>query len=243
MIPSKGNNQFQDNKFDFWIWSAPILQNQEEVVAKVEELKLTGRIIKDIRAVGYNYNFMWNDTFVEIFEAIKRGDDKALEKLDFPCDIVIDEPLLIQFEDGDILGIDYSEGSSIRMELNTLPWDINYGSNRRNFHANQMFKDILGRRLGDVLITNSMSEPTFTGSHDMDLPRKTSYLHSVSFLCMYDGQDINVPNMLKLNFMTEFDFGRVCLENGSSSLTLPARCIKDVLEGFLTADNLDYFLL
>ncbi len=60
---------------------------------------------------------------------------------------------------------------------------------------------------------------------------------------MNDGLDINVPNMLKLNFMTEFDFGRVCLENGSSSLTLPARCIKDVLEGFLTADNLDYYLL
>ena len=37
MIPSKGNNQFKDNEFDFWTRSAPILQTQEEVVAKVEE--------------------------------------------------------------------------------------------------------------------------------------------------------------------------------------------------------------
>ncbi|MBQ7178510.1 MAG: hypothetical protein IJS08_13930 [Victivallales bacterium] len=88
MIPSSGNNQFKDNTFDFWTWSAPILQTHEEVVAKIEELKLVGRTIKDIKAVGYNYNFT-DECFCTIFEAIQRGDDKALETLEYPCEIFV----------------------------------------------------------------------------------------------------------------------------------------------------------
>lgn len=174
MILSNGNNLFKDNKFDFWTWSAPILQTPEAVVQKVHELKLLGRIIKDIRAIGHFYDIEHSDCYQDIFEAIQQGDDKSLATLEFPCYITIDEPLLIQFEDGDILGIDFSEGSSVRMELNTLPWDIRPGGNRRNFHANQMFKDILGREIGDVFVTSALNPPTFTGSHGMDLGNQPS---------------------------------------------------------------------
>ncbi len=147
MIQSKGNNQFKDNKFDFWTWSAPILQTQEEVVAAVHKFKLIGRTIKDIQAVGYGYDYtLENENFNDFIKAVYKGDDKALDAMEFLCSVDIDEPLLIQFEDGDILGIDFSEGSSIRMEMNTLPWKIGSGISGKNFHANQLFSDILGRR-------------------------------------------------------------------------------------------------
>ncbi len=242
MIPSSGNNQFKDNKFDYWTWSAPILQTHGEVVAKIKEMRLVGRTIKDIQAVGHNYYFSWYERFCDIFEAIQRGDEKALETLEFPCGIVVDEPILIQFEDGDILGIDFSEASSIRMELNTLPWDIEYGTNRRNFHANRMFKDILGRRVGDVFITTSMTPQDFTGSHGLGLDEQSSYLYSVSFRCMFDGQDHNIPRLLSLNFEPDFDYGWCCLNNKASIMTQPARCIKEVMEGYLTTDDLEYYL-
>ncbi len=241
MIPSSGNNQFKNNTFDFWTWSAPILQTHDEVVAKIEELKLVGRTIKDIKAVGYNYNFT-HECFCTIFEAIQRGDDKALETLEFPCEILIDEPMLIQFEDGDILGIDFSEGSSIRMELNTLPWNIECGINRKNFHANRMFKDLLGRRIGDVFITTAMTRPSFTASHGLDLPEQSSYLFTVSFRCVYEGQNRNIPRLLKLDFDPMWDYGWVCLLKGPSNLNMPAKSLKEVMEGYLTPDDLKYYL-
>ena len=242
MIQSNGNNQFEDNRFDFWTWSAPVLQTQEEVIAKVEEMNLVGRTIKDIRTVGENYGFTSCDCFYDIFEAIQRGDDEALETLEFPCEITVDEPMLIQFEDGDILGIDYSEGSSIRMELNTLPWDIQHGINFRNFHVNRMFKDILGREIGDVFITTSVNSPIFTRSYGLELANQSSYLHSLSFCCIYDGPKRDVPGRINLKFESDLDYGFVCLEGETSLMKLPARCIKEIMEGYLTPDSLRNYL-
>ena len=243
MIPSKGNNKFKDNKFDFWTWSAPVLQTQEEVVAKIEELKLIGRTIADIQSVGLNYGFE-NDSIYDVFDALNRGDNKKLAKLKFPCTVIIDEPLLIKFSDGDVLGIDFSESSSIRMELNTLPWDIRYGINPRDFHANQMFRGIIGRTVGNVLITSSiMPEDMFTGSHGLSLAKQSSYLHSVSFCCVYNGQDHNINRSLKLAFETDFDYGCVCLLNDEDDIeSLPGECIKDVIAGYWSPDKLKSYL-
>ena len=242
MIQSTGNNIFKDNRFDFWTWSAPVLQTPEEVVQKVHELKLIGRIIKDIRAVGHFYDIEHSDWFQDIFEAIQQGDDKSLATLDFPCDITIDEPLLIQFEDGDILGIDFSEGSSVRMELNTLPWDIQPGINRKNFHANQMFKDIIGRKIEDVYVTSSLTQPTFTGSHGMDLGNQPSYVHKILFNCERKRKNHPDTDWKQLTFKAWFDYGEVSLKDHSETIMLTATCIKQVMEGYLTQSDLDYYL-
>ena len=39
MVLSDGKNNFPNNEFSFWEWSAPILQTHEEVVSKIKELK------------------------------------------------------------------------------------------------------------------------------------------------------------------------------------------------------------
>ncbi len=239
MIQSTGNNIFKNNEFDFWTWSAPILQTPEEVVHKVHELKLLGRIIKDIRAIGHFYDIEHSDWFQDIFEAIQQGNDNLLATLEFPCYITIDEPLLIQFEDDDILGIDFSEGSSIRMDLNTLPWDIS--GDRRNFHANQMFKDIIGREIEDVYVTSSLNPPTFTGSHGMDLDNQPSYVHKILFNCGRK-RNTHTTDWKQLTFKAWFDYGAVSLKDNSETIMLPATCIKQVMEGYLTQSNLDYYL-
>ena len=59
MILSDGKNKFPNNEFSFWEWSAPILQTHKEVVAKIKELKLQGRVIKSFYTVGMGYN--WTD--------------------------------------------------------------------------------------------------------------------------------------------------------------------------------------
>ena len=241
MIPSEGNNQFKDNMFDFWTWSAPILQTAEEVTGFVHEQKLIGRTIKDIQAVGFGYN--WNyDYFYDIINAIYKKDREALGSMDFPCLIEIDEPLLILFEDGDILGIDYSDGSSIRMEMNTLPWDLRPGTNRKNFHANQLFRDILGSRISDIIIASSIKPPDFTGSYGMDLAEQPSYLHSFSFICQGCGQDGDAASPLKFKFEPLFDYGFVSLERGSELIRLPATRLQEVLEGYMPREDMKQYL-
>ena len=239
MIPSKGDNHFKDNIFDFWTWSAPVLQTAEEVVAAVREQKLIGRVIKDIRAVGHGY-YLNCDWFCDIIEAICKKDDKALDSMDFPCSIEIDEPLLILFEDGDILGIDYSDGSSLRMEMNTLPWEILPGVNCRNFHANRLFRDLLGCRIDNVVIAAAMHGPFFTGSHGMTLAEQPSYLHSLSFICHEYGQNGKIQNEFK--FEPDFDYGCVSLESESVPARLPAARLRDVLEGFMSPEDMKKYL-
>ena len=243
MIYSPGDNYFRNNRFDFWTWSAPILQTAEEVVAKAHELQIVGRVVKDIRALSHNYGFMFNDSCREIFEAVRNNDDKALSALDFECSVEIDEPLLIQFEDGDVLGIDFSEGSSIRMDMNTLSWDILPSIDERNFHANRIFDNILGKRIDDILVTSSLIPPHFTGSYGLELDEQPSYLRSVSFMYL-DGEENDLNSEWKqLLFEAQFDYGIVSLtDSGSTVLTLPATRIKDVMEGYLTSEDLDEYL-
>ncbi len=243
MIYSPGDNYFRNNRFDFWTWSAPILQTAEEVVAKAHELQIVGRVVKDIRALSHNYGFMFNDSCREIFEAVRNNDDKALSALDFECSVEIDEPLLIQFEDGDVLGIDFSEGSSIRMDMNTLSWDILASIDERNFHANRIFDNILGKRIDDIIVSSSLTEPHFTGSYGLELDEQPSYLRSVSFMYL-DGEENDLNSEWKqLLFEAHFDYGIVSLtDSGSTVLTLPATRIKDVMEGYLTQEDLDEYL-
>ena len=239
MILSDGNDRFEDNTFDFWTWSAPIFQTAEDVTAFVHEQKLIGRIIKDIQAVGYGYD-MQCDYFPDIIEAIYKEDRKALDSLEFPCSVEIDEPLLIMFEDGDILGIDFSEGSSLRMEMNTLPWGIRPGINPKNFHADRLFRDILGSRICDIIIASSITQPTFTGSHGLDLAEQPSYLDSFSFICQ--GQGGKAANLLDLKFTAWFDYGLVSLRDRSALMRLPAARLPDILEGYMSREDMKNYL-
>lgn len=242
MILSEGNNQFKDNTFDFWTWSAPILQTPEEVTAFVHEQKLVGRTIRDIQAVGFAYDWNFHDCFHDIIEAIYKKDRKALDSMDFPCAIEIDEPLLILFEDGDILGIDYSENSSIRMEMNTLPWGISPCINRKNFHADRLFKDILGSRISNIILSSSISTNPwdFPGWHGLD--EQSSYLQSFSFICQGCGQDGEVASPLEFKFESWFDYGYVALEKGSDPVRLPAARLQEVLEGYMSREDMKEYL-
>ena len=242
MIYSQGDNYFRNNRFDYWTWSAPILQTAEEVVAKIHELQIIGRVVKDIRSISHNWGFLFNDSYQETFKAIRNKDDKALSTLEFECSVEIDEPLLIQFEDGDVLGIDFSEGSSIRMDMNTLSWDILSSIDERNFHANRMFDNILGKRIDDVVVSSSLIKPHFTASHGLELDEQPSYLQSVSF-CYLNGEENDINSTWRtLTFEADFDYGDVFLEEYSTVLTLPGPRIKDVMEGYLTPEDLDDYL-
>lgn len=214
MILSDGKNNFKENTFSFWEWSAPILQKPEEVIDKIHEFKLIGRTVKDIVSVGLAYNLddalfdFEPETDEEDCCVYIRKSERDPEVTDLDCFVEIDEPMIIEFEDGDILAIDFSEGSCVRMDLNTLPKNILAGINPLNFHANILFKNIIGKKLFDIKVTQTISEPDFTGSCGLELEEQSSYIEKIIFEFR---ENNSISSKVSLGFEACFDYGIVTM--------------------------------
>ena len=247
MILSEGKDIFQDNLFNFWDWSAPILQSPNEVIQKVHELHLVDRTVKDIIAVGMGYN--WNDYGIEeaVYNAIDNmhpllkeqipNPDAFLPKgLAIPCLAEIDEPLLIQFEDGDTLCISYDEGSCVRIALNTIPISIQPGSNKKTFHAGRLFDDMIGKRITAVEVTASTECPDFTGSYGLTIQEQQSYINKVDIL--YD-DGLNWWPRRRLSFTSHMDYGLVWLvDHKGQTVGVPVEKVPWIVEGYIDPDEL-----
>ena len=247
MILSDGKNNFPNNEFSFWEWSAPVLQTHEEVMAKIKELKLQGRVIKGFYSVGMGYN--WTDD--NIGEAIYNTTERMIkenrisskgpfpflpEGVYIPRYAEIDEPFLIEFEDGDILGVDYSEGSCVRMEMNSIPKDIKFGTNRRTFHPNVLFSSLIGRELVAVEVTTSTELDEFTWSHGLDIGEQDAYITKISFVCRKDRE----WEREKLEFTSWCDYGIVGITDYEGApLKIHAPDVKEVVAGFIDEETLN----
>lgn len=248
MIFSKGTNSYQNNQFNFWDWSAPILQTPEEVIQKVHELQLVDRIVKDVVAVGMGYN--WTDYGIDeaVYTAIDRMHPLLKEQIPNPdsflpkgveilCFAEIDEPLLILFEDGDTLCISHDEGSCVRMDLNTIPLSIQPGTNKRTFHAGRLFDDIIGKRITAVEVTASTECPDFTGSHGLTIQKQPSYINKVDIL--YDDGSISWPRR-RLSFTSDMDYGWVELvDYTGQTIGVPVEKVPWIVEGFISPEILE----
>lgn len=247
MIISDGKNDYKNNTFSFWEWSAPILQTHEEVVAKIKELNLQNRVIKNFYTVGMAYDWSADDIADKVYNRLEQkiNDEKISAHNPFPflpegvylsrC-AQIDEPFLIEFEDGDILGVDYSEGSSVRLELNTIPKDIHCGINRKNIHPNILFNSLLGKEIVAVEITTSTECNGFTWSNGLDLDEQDAYIRKISIVC----KDEKDWEREKLEFSSFYDYGVVALTDYyGETITIHAPDVKEVVKGFVDEDTLD----
>lgn len=241
MILSNGDNQYKNNEFSFWTWSAPVLQTPEEVVEKVKELKLEGRVIKDVIAIGLGYNWGDDDILCRVDHQHEQMHPVLKERITFEeapfspeislnRDATIDEPLLIVFEDGDVLGISFDEGSSVRMELNTIPVTIQPGINRKNFHANRLFGDLIGKTISEIVVNATSAEPEFTWSHGMDLAEQPFYISSIVFVCQNAEKQYE---RFGLRFQAWLDYGEVeLLDICGDAVKIPMTEVPQIVEGY-----------
>ncbi len=242
MIVSDGKNQFPDNRFEYWEWSAPILQTPEEVMQKVYELRIENRIVRDIVAIGMGYN--WNEYGIDeaVYHALERMDPERRAKvpdldaflpegLKLPCLAEIDEPLQIIFEDGDVLGLCFSEGSCVRLELNTLPLGISPGTNRNNFHADRLFREMIGKSIISVDVVSSTAMPDFTGSFGQSLEHQPWYVVRLDLL-FKDLSSYEPPK--RLSFAPFLDYGWVEIADYSNkTVGIPTEEVPAIVEGFI----------
>jgi len=226
MIPSNGKNQFKGNFYDFWEWSAPVLQTAEEVRAAVRKMELAGRKIRDIISVGMGYD--WAASVLQ-----ERLAGCALDEVSLPRCAETDEPYLIIFEDGDVLGIEFAEGSSVRMELNTLPVGIEWGINRRTFHANRLFGKVIGKRLCEVQV-QATQERCFTGAYGLTLGEQENYIEKLQFI--FDGENDEEAESCGLCFSVWCDYAQTELQDREgNTYTVSGEEILSVVEGYIHA--------
>ena len=248
MILSDGKNNFKNNEFSYWEWSAPILQTHDEIISKISELNLIGRKIKDVRCIGMAYNWCDYEIDDRIYRKLEDMTPEQRSALPNPCPylpeglylsrwIEIDEPFLIEFEDGDILGIDYSEGSSVRMELNTIPKNISFGTNQPTIYANKLFEDIIGKEISSIEVTISTKEPEFTGSHGLTLDAQSVYVVGLCMRYREKGDMNYIPD--SLYFSSYADYGIVEIRDDTDkTMDIHAPDIADVVKGFISDEVL-----
>jgi len=245
MILSKGTNQFPNNEFSFWEWSAPILQTPEEALQKLKELQLEGRVIKDIISVGMGYGWTEDnicsvaDHVRDRFPTIIRkhcSEAEALLSSDcrFECRTTIDEPMLIVFEDGDILGISFDEGSCVRMELNTIPVTVSPGTNPKSVHTNKLFQSLIGKRIEEASVNATSVEPYFTWSHGLELEDQPFYIDSIVLKC----SDNSVSwRFFSFKFQAWMDYGTVeLLNHDGETIAIPAEQIPQLVDGYSASE-------
>lgn len=198
-------------KYHFEDWNVKVIQNPNTLLKTIKSYNIKGKKIKKLELVGFAFNFDYLD--------YKKGKKESLYKDNklFYRYVEIDEPFIIEFEDGNRLEIDYSECSSIKIGLNSLPKDLKSLIREPNIDPNILFSDCVGKEIigFEVRMVDELELKQFyTGSHDIKEPSsQTGY---ISKLC------ILLSDNVMIEFSSFYDYGRV----GTSSWTNNPQKIK-----------------
>ncbi len=205
--------------YSFRKWNVETIQEPNKLLLKLKSFNLKGKKIKNIKIIGLCYNLAEDETIDKAFKYLEETNDGEIdielnEYDDIPDEVLfnryaqIDEPIIIEFENGDKLEIDYCDGSSLKIGKNSLPNDINYGCNMPNMDGNILFSNCIDKEiLGYEVSMQDEFELTydFTGSHGIDYPEENK---QESFISSFK---IILTNQLSIEFSNFFDYGEVMI--------------------------------
>ena len=157
-----------DKKFSLSYWYEKKLVTPEEIWQKLNSFHLEGRKIKRLKFVGCCYNFSENWIGEVAYTNLKnlpeneRQHKSDYENIDpdtlYNRSATIDEPFLMQFEDGDIFEIDTPMESNFCMGMNTIPWGAPADCNTPNIDANILFSECIGQTVTKVSIETYLTD-------------------------------------------------------------------------------------
>lgn len=151
-----GNDNF-NGTFDFFEWSAPYYDNEIELAKffvnyDCDNKKLSG--INIIGHVGKGRRGYWNyDLFSDIglhFNPLRSW--WLNDEMRNPWEVLANEPIQLQFDDGTTLEILPMESGGARVGCNTIPSFVHDGSSYSNFDANDFFAELLGGELQSIRV-------------------------------------------------------------------------------------------
>ena len=168
ILHSKGQDHFENLVFSAEEWSAPTMISAEEIRKRLEGFALCGRIIGRMKLIGLNYALTRNwieeaaYTQLEYLPEEERQYRSDYVRIDpdtkFIRYAMIDEPLMIGFEDGDVFEIDTPQSPEFRMSMNCIPWDIKADVNCANTDADILFSPCIGQQIATVEVNTFMTD-------------------------------------------------------------------------------------
>ena len=216
---SGGKDQFQNYTFSAREWSAPTMVSPGEIRKRVASFKLEGRTIKRFRMIGMSYMLRreWIEEHIycglDQYDEEERQARSDYENIDpetlFGVSTQIDEPFLIEFEDGDRFEIDTPQESEFRMSMNCIPWGIEPGTNPQNVDANVLFAACIGRTIINVEVRTYVTdkEPMFSGQY-FDKQHSKRELVSAITLWLDDGNGISIGGCIDFCEVSYIDKNR-----------------------------------
>ena len=166
-------------------WNVDLIQNPNVLMRILKELNIKDKKIKAFKYLGNAYNFK---------------NVLTLKKRDYARYLEIDNLFIIEFTDGSRLEIDYSEGSTLKLGINSLPKDIK-SSLSNNVDVNVLFSNCLNEKIigFNVEMTDSIDNIDFTGSYGIELDEnQDSYIKSFSII---------LTNDIMITFSNYYDYG------------------------------------
>lgn len=196
-------------EYHFNDWNVELIQEPNKLLERIKEFNLKGKKIKSINIIGHCYDVIENFEEYIYLKRDKENSDIDTFKDDDEFERVIqyDDPIIIEFEDGNKFEIDYGEGSSLKIGLNSLPNNIECGCNNHNLDGNVMFSNVIGQSIiGFEVGMQDNFELTYeyTGSFGIEAPEnQNSY---ISFF------KIILTNGLRIYFSNYFDYGYMAIK-------------------------------
>lgn len=163
-------------KFNWHEWNAKLVQEPIKLENLIKNFNIIGLEIIDIKTSSVLYDNPYLSNNVEI-----------------------DQPFVIVLSDGRYLEIDYSEASSIKIGIDSLPKDLIYN----NCEIAVIFKNAIHQKIIDVKVQTNNEEPLdFTGSHGIEEPKYAPYIDSLLLV---------LSNQSAIRFTNLYDYGEVSL--------------------------------
>ena len=199
---NSGKNDFKDFTFSAREWSAPTMVDPDEIRARLESLKLEGRKIMQMKLIGLSYFHVRNWIESHAYDVLDQLDEEERQRQSnynsiapdilFGRNAVIDEPLLIEFEDGSIFEIETPQQPEFRFSMNCIPWWIDAGTNLPNLDANILFSPCIGRTIKAIEVNTYLTDKDPIWNDYFDDKHFQRELVSDIVLRLDDGNGISV---------------------------------------------------
>lgn len=228
-------DEFKDDRFSSEAWSASRLTLPQEIHAQIDSFALCGRTIKRMQMIGMSYAHQGisieSTAYSQLMHLPEEEREHRSSYHNIDDEIVftrwaeIDEPFMIEFEDGDVFEIDIPWEAVFRMSMNRIPWYVEHEVNVPNLDAEVLFSNCIGRTITAVELNHTTLKYDPNSLHSFeDEPYERKFISDIT-LRMDDGT--------ALRFYGRDDFCEVeCIDADDEVLTMRYGELKEGLHNW-----------